>query len=113
MAQIRHLYNCAQEMSKVAKIASINQGVKVDELEMDDYARSVKNVIVSQLENLQFEFEVDSNGQLILIVPEVENTIHNKPSVIGMLVMFKNNIDSVNLIQNHIEKFDRLNQLNQ
>jgi hypothetical protein len=38
---MRFIYNCAQEMSKVAKLAAINQGIKVDELEADKFYTTV------------------------------------------------------------------------
>jgi hypothetical protein len=39
--QMLFIYNCAQEMSKVAKLAGINQGVKVDEIEADKFYTTI------------------------------------------------------------------------
>jgi len=36
-ANILYVYSCAQEMSKIAQIGSINQGTKVDELDSDKF----------------------------------------------------------------------------
>lgn len=51
LEQMRFIYDCAQEMSKIAKLAAINQGVKVDELEMDGFCETIEEVIQDQVTN--------------------------------------------------------------
>lgn len=46
--QMLFIYNCAQEMSKVAKLAGINQGVKVDEIEADKFYTAIQGIITEQ-----------------------------------------------------------------
>lgn len=46
--QMLFIYNCAQEMSKVAKLAGINQGVKVDEIEADKFYTTIQGIVLEQ-----------------------------------------------------------------
>ena len=55
LEQMEYIYNCAQEMSKVAKLAGINQGVKVDELETDKFFNTIQSVIEDQIKPLTSE----------------------------------------------------------
>lgn len=52
LAEMRYVYSCAQEMSKVAKLAAINQGVKVDELEADKFYTIIESTLREQVDRV-------------------------------------------------------------
>ena len=70
------IYNCAQEMSAIAKIAAINQGVKVDELDSDKFFQNVSDVISTQVNALSdkgFKEVVKIDNKGLRFIPFEEN----------------------------------------
>lgn len=71
LEQMEYIYNCAQEMSKIAKLAGINQGVKVDELETDKFFNTIQSVIEDQINPLNSKdvggLSIGMNGYNIVI----------------------------------------------
>lgn len=70
LEQMLFIYNCAQEMSKVAKLAAINQGVKVDEIEADKFYTTIQNIVNEQArlicpgENNSLDVYVADSGKI-------------------------------------------------
>lgn len=71
LEQMEYIYNCAQEMSKIAKLAGINQGVKVDELETDKFFNTIQSVIEDHIKPLTSQdiggLSIGMNGYNIII----------------------------------------------
>lgn len=107
LKQIDFIYNCAQEMSAIAKIAAINQGVKVDELDSDKFLQNIQNVIANQVAVLSddnFELSLNPDGSGRFVVTSIEELIRRT-----------HNIDnpSIELIQKYANKLESVNSRNQ
>lgn len=73
--QMLFIYNCAQEMSKVAKLAGINQGVKVDEIEADKFYTTIQGIVSEQARLIcpggdnNLNLTIAENGIIFLTYP--------------------------------------------
>jgi hypothetical protein len=79
LEQMEYIYNCAQEMSKIAKLAGINQGVKVDELETDKFFNTIQSVIEDHVKPLTSQ----DVGGLSIGMNEYNIVIHLNPDSSG------------------------------
>lgn len=107
LRQMLFIYNCAQEMSTIAKIAAINQGVKVDELDSDKFFQNVSDVISTQVNALSdegFKLVINPANKRRFLVTEIKK-----------LIQRTHNIDnpSETLIQRYAEKLESVNQRNE
>ena len=111
-ANILYVYSCAQEMSKIAQIGSINQGTKVDELDADSFFTKLQNIITDQLalvHKLDDDTEVSMNNYQIQISTGGLSTLASVPNVVFALRQF----ESPELEKIFLQKLNELNQRNQ
>ena len=118
LEQMEYIYNCAQEMSKVAKLAGINQGVKVDELETDKFFNTIQSVIEDQVKPLTSQeiggLSIKMSGYDISIIlnPDSSGQVDGHP--IQELIYkthnyHPNSITHQTLLQSYQSKLDDLN----
>lgn len=111
---LKYIYSAAQEMTSLARILGINQGVKVDEFKMNNFYKNVSNLITSQTENLGIGLGIEKG--LIKIVDVDGESEYSINDGIPYLLSAKQNIPISELSQGWIrhnqEKLQRLQQIN-
>lgn len=118
---ILHIYNCAQEMSTIAKLGGINQGTKVDEIYASKFYGKFAGTISDQIKTI-----AETTGTQIVILqdgsigfvnletgalyPAASNRVAMRDIVASL-----HGLDRVSdeLLNFYMEKLDRVSKLNQ
>lgn len=111
LLNIQYIYDCAQEMSTIAKIAGINQGVKVDELNMDSFYNLIQKVISNQGQTLNDYLGENNSFKLKDGIIEFNGDLDES---IKKFIQIKHNIENpsqefIDFIKNKLNKLNEEN----
>lgn len=116
------LYNCAQEMSKLAKICAINQGTKVDETVADAFYKNFENVISEQaaivcprkeevsleFKNWEFSINGNTNEAIAFLIEKTHNFIPTNAYISEVQQKLKN-INEKNKVYHYMDASMKIN----
>lgn len=109
--QLKYLYSCAQELTAIARIAKINQGTKVDDVEANSFLQSLQDTINTQLKQV-FETKIGSNKNVNKVV-QFQNDQFIVLGWDGFFHLTHNLNPTQELVDKYIDKLNSINERNQ